>query len=408
MEKVKHVQACRVCGSTHLVKYLDLGSMPLANNLCESRESAITAERFPLEVLFCDKCCLSQLSVVIDPEILFSHYTYRSSINAGYKKHCAQMAEQVFEKYKLNDSSFHVDIAGNDGALLAEFKKVIGGKVLNVDPAQNLVKIANESGVDSIAEFWNETFAKGCEGTADLITATNVFAHVDDISGFLRGVKIALKDGGKFILEFPYIESFINEAEFDTIYFEHLSYLSLLPIWYLCETVGLSIIDIQKFPIHGGTLRVTMEKTKYVSNQYAEKYIRLETEQGLDTIEKYFDWSAGVEDLIKITQTQIKALQLSGNRIAAFAASAKGNTLLNSCGFKNDVIEYIIDETPEKIGKFSPGTGIEIFGLDRLRQDPPDFLLILSWNFKDEIIAKVREFYKGAFIIPIPSFEIIA
>jgi len=244
-------KTCRCCGSTDLVKYLDLGIMPLANNLESTSERARESERYPLQVLFCQSCGLSQLSVIIDPGKLFSYYTYRSGVNEAYKDHCYNMILSLRESY--GPFAFHIDIAGNDGSLLAESQKVHQGiQVLNVDPAGNLTAIAEANGIKSLTEFWSpnlvpEILAK--YGEADLITATNVFAHVDDIKSFLLACYHALKDEGILVIECPYIVDFIENVEFDTVYHEHLSYMSLLPVHRLCSKMGLKIIDVSKHAI---------------------------------------------------------------------------------------------------------------------------------------------------------------
>lgn len=395
---------CRICGSDKLKKYLDLGQMPLSNNLADSTLDSFDVKRFPLEVLFCEECSLSQLSVVIDANEMFGHYVYRSSINKGYVNHCRIMAKELKAKYNLDKNSFQIDIAGNDGALLGEFKDEIGHKVLNVDPAKNMAGICIAAKIPTLTEFWSMITAKkilNTWGKADIITATNVFAHVDDVKEFLQAVKHVLK--GVLILEFPYIIDFIEKKEFDTIYFEHLSYFSITPLVRLCEMVGLKVIDVEHQEIHGGTVRVTIAEDLPVSER-VNHYLSIEKDLGYTSKEKYLNWSKEVEKTINSFKFGI--LKTPG-RICAFAASAKGNTLLNACGITLGSINYIVDETPEKIGKFSPGTGIPIVSMLDIERSPPDYIVILSWNFKDEIIEKLRKIYNGKYIIPIPEFSII-
>lgn len=396
---------CRVCGSDKLSLYLDLGMMPLANNLESTSEKAKEMERYPLQVMFCEECSLSQLSVVVDPEKLYSYYTYRSSINGGYVRHCREMAIQLKNKYNLTKDSFHIDIAGNDGALLKEFKEEMGLKVLNVDPAKNLCEIAKKNGIQSIPKFWSVELAKTGEHLADLITATNVFAHVDSVEDFMTAAKIALKPEGVLVLEFPYLVDFIENMEFDTIYFEHLSYFSLLPIMRLCNKTGMKVIAAEKKKIHGGTLRVTIAHEESAHNvaRSVSTFINNELDLGYDKLQVYKDWSELVYKSINGFKTSIEALKKKGNKIAGFAASAKGNTLLNSAKLDNDTLDYISDETPEKIGMFSPGTGISILNKSEVETNPPDYLIILSWNFKDELMEKLNKIYKGKYLIPIPN-----
>jgi SAM-dependent methyltransferase len=235
--------------------YLDLGELPLPNNLEITTAQAIAKQRFPLQVMFCENCGLSQLSVVVDPEAMFSYYTYRSSINGGYVKHCREMAIQMKEKYSLNKDSLHIDIAGNDGALLKQFKEEIGLSVINIDPAKNLCKIAESEGVKSYPEFLALDFAEfivGQHGEADLITATNVFAHVDNVKDFIVSCKMLMKEDGVLVLEFPYIVDFIDGFEMDTVYHEHLSYFSIIPLMRLCAQFDMKVFSVEKFDIHGG------------------------------------------------------------------------------------------------------------------------------------------------------------
>lgn len=419
MENANFKNECRSCNSEHLNKYLDLGEMPLANNLEETQHDAINANRYPLQVMYCQECGMSQLSVNIEPFVLFSHYTYRSSINAGYRHHCNTMAVSLQKELGLSGKSFVIDIAGNDGALLREFKDVLNCKGLNIDPAENLCKIAESAGVKCLPKFWNFWTAKEVlryYGEANLITATNVFAHVDDAIGFLRGIKVALDKEGTIILEFPYLVDLIDRTEFDTVYFEHYSYLAIHPVKYMCEKTGLKIYDIEKFDIHGGTVRlkITHEERDVEIQDSVQQYLEHEIDGGYynyyadNNYEyKYEKWSTTVNDSIASFSNRIKQLKASGNTIVGFAASAKGNTLLNSAGIDYKYLDYIADETPEKIGKFSPGTGIPIVHIDKIRETNPDYIVILSWNFKEEIIAKIKDFYDNKFIIPIPDFEVI-
>lgn len=403
---------CRCCGSNDMVKYLDLGQMPMSNNL-ELTKDAIS-ERFPLEVMFCNKCSLSQLSVVIDPEKLFSQYAYRSSISKGYVNHCKNMAVDLQEKYKLTKDSFHVDVAGNDGALLKEFKNQIGLRVLNIDPAKNLCEIAISEGVPSHNAFLNTSVALdvvSAHGSADLVTATNVFAHVDNIKFFLLSCRFMLKRYGVIVLEFPYLVDFIENIEFDTVYFEHLSYMSLGPIMDLCRQTEMKVIDVSKHDIHGGTMRVVIAKKNnepddLEANESVQRFLDAEIKGGFNTIDRYLNWSNSVKDVIQDFSKQIKDIKSLGYKVCAFAASAKGNTLLNCSGVAH-LIDVIYDDTPEKIGMFSPGTGIPIVHPDNIIEDNPDYLVILSWNFQNEIMERVKDMFHGKFIIPIPEFKVI-
>lgn len=396
--------SCRVCGNTSMIPYLDLGMMPLSNNLAKSPEDPIHTQTYPLVVNFCDKCGLSQLSIVVNPEEMFSNYVYRSSISQGYINHCKEMAISLKNRWELDKNSFHIDIAGNDCALLEQFSKVIGGKILNIDPAINLKPICDAAEIPTITYFWGKEIAEKIVekyGYANLITATNVFAHVDNVEEFMEAVKIVLMKEGVLVMEFPYLIDFIQKNEFDTIYFEHLSYFSVTPLKALCNSIGLNIVNVEEHTIHGGSLRVTIGRMD--SDGTAEKFI--EKEKKYLSIDRCMEFSIDVKNTIEKMKEGVRSLD---GTLAGFAASAKGNTLLNSSMITSENMRYIVDETPEKIGKYSPGTRIPIVSMIDLIRTPPDYLMILSWNFADEIIEKVRKAgYKGKFIIPIPEFTIV-
>lgn len=407
---VRGVRNCRVCGNSDLVKYLDLGMLPLANNLADSAREAIAMERFPMQVMYCQECSLSQLSVVIDPSALFSHYTYRSSINKGYVSHCREMARSLKESLQLGPTDLVVDVAGNDGSLLAEFRDELGVDVVNVDPAENIADIAEKRGITTLTRFWSKGVAQEIldkYGRPKLITATNVFAHVDDVRGFLAAARHCLHEQGTLLLEFPYAMDFIRNREFDTIYFEHLSYVLIKPVVRLAAMVGLQVFGVQKHDIHGGTVRVFLgfEKGQHVLPSVKE-FLDEEEQGGFHDVGIYQEWSTEIDALIEDLLGQLNDLKKSGAKIAAFAASAKGNTLLNACRLDGAAVDYIVDDTPEKIGRFSPGTGIPIVDRSVLANDPPDYLVILAWNFAREIIETTSGF-DGRYIIPIPAFKII-
>ena len=411
---IREVSSCRVCGSSDLVKYLDLGLLPLANNLAATASDAKAMRRYPMQVQYCRDCSLSQLTVVIDPREMYSNYAYRSSISQAYIDHCRAMAKSLRDSLGLKEGDLVVDIAGNDGALLAVFKDELGVRVVNVDPAENLAEIAEAAGVTTITSFWGAEAAEQIvveHGKPSLITATNVFAHVDDVRSFVSAAKDCLSEDGALMLEFPYGVDFIEHREFDTIYFEHLSYVLLEPVRRLATSLGMLVFDVQKQDIHGGSIRVFIgiDGMHDILPSVAE-FIANEKLEGYHDAGVYEDWNREIDDLIADLVTQITALKKGGAKIAAFAASAKGNTLLNACRFDSDTVDYIVDDTPEKIGRFSPGTGIPIVDRTVLAEDPPDYLVILAWNFAKEIIESTEDFsvVGGKYIIPIPAFKIIA
>lgn len=405
--------ACRVCGSERLTPYLDLGLLPLSNNLAASPTDPIHDQRYPLRVLLCEGCGLSQLSIVIPPEILFGHYVYRSGIAKGYKDHCHAMAIELRERYTLGFETFHIDIAGNDGTLLREFRSVVGNqRSLNIDPAKNLVPLGvngiagtDADGIQYFTEFWGLRAARHLRSTywplADLITATNVFAHVPDVYEFLEAVRMTLKPTGVLVMEMPYLIDFIDKGEFDTIYHEHLSYFSVYPITLLCEKLGLVVQSVLRQQIHGGSIRVTIGYGK--QDKTVGEFVRNERDRYAN-ITRYYEFAETVGVTIHEFREGLRGLK----NVAGFAASAKGNTLLNCAGIDSSIMRYIVDQTVEKIGKYSPSTRIKIVGMDVLMQDPPDYLVVLSWNFLSEIMDKCRAVgYRGKFVVGIPEFRII-
>jgi dTDP-4-dehydrorhamnose reductase/ubiquinone/menaquinone biosynthesis C-methylase UbiE len=407
---VRAVADCRVCGSADLVKYLDLGMLPLANNLPTSAQDAIDMQRFPMQLLFCQECALSQLSVVIDPSVFFSHDTYRSSIDKDYVRHCREMAQSLKAPLQIESGDLVIDIAGNDGALLTEFRDALGVDVVNVDPAENISAVAESLGIATINKTWSQEVAQELldnNGRAKLITAMNVLHRIDDVRGFLAAARHCLHEKGALILEFPYAMDFIENREFDTLYFEHLSYLLIGPVAQLAAKEGMQVFDVQKQDIHGSTVRVFLgvEGAHEVKSSVAD-FLGREESGGYHDIAIYREWTGEIDALIDDLATQLKKLKNAGAQIAAFAASAKGNTLLNACLLDTATIDYIVDDTPEKISRFSPGTGIPIVDRSVLADDPPHYLVILAWNIAREIIGNTSAF-GGRYIVPIPAFEFV-
>lgn len=404
---MKSIEKCRACEGVNLVKYFDLGDMPLANNLKDNKIDAINSERFPLDLQYCQDCTLSQLSVVIEPEELYSHYVYRSSMSQDYKDHCREMAETIHEFLPQGHRPFIIDIAGNDGALLLEFRKIFDHVSLNIDPARNLCTLALDSGIASYKAFWSLETARQLFNNgdienkyrvfeyADIIIATNVFAHVDDVKDFIKGIEHALSPRGVFIVEFPYITDFIKRAEFDTIYHEHLSYFGLTAFNCILKDSSLTAFNVEKFSIHGGTIRIYVcKKDVYaISNNIYE----LQKEESiLREINLYEEFMNKSQSRLEHCESLLRVAIKDNKSVACFGASAKGNTFLNALSKEfdnppiNEIIKYIIDETPEKVGKFSPGNGLEIISLEKALSDPPDIIINLVWNFQKEIENKLR------------------
>lgn len=409
-KEYKTIKECRACGSNELVSYLNLGNMPLVNKVLNQSE-IYSEKKYPLEVLLCGDCNLSQLSTVVDPSILFRDYTYRSSISDSFKNHCEDLAVELNEDI-LNKGDLIVDIASNDGCLLKSFKNK-GNKTLGVDPARNLVKIANDSGIETIPEFWTPEVANSVlkeYGPAKVITAFNVFAHVDNLHSFLEGASTLLSNDGNLIIEAPHLYNLVEKTEFDTVYHEHLSYFLAKPLERLARQHGLKLAKIKKQEIHGGSLRYYLEKKngKGIDGS-VRKIIEEEKKAGLYEIGAYLGLKRQVEGLKNNFSTILNELKFFGKNISGFGASAKGNILLNYCGIDNNLIDKIYDDTPEKQNKFYPGVHIPISSRQNLLKDMPDYLVLLSWNFADEMMAKTKEYKEagGKYIVPVPYLKII-
>jgi ADP-heptose:LPS heptosyltransferase/lipopolysaccharide biosynthesis glycosyltransferase len=410
--KATLITNCRACDSPNLSKYLDLGLMPLVNQLEATKEKALAVDRFPLEVLFCENCGLSQLSYVVDPTLMFSNYPYRSGISQTFVNHCDFLADYYYKTFNLKDGDYVLDIASNDGTLLKSFKAK-GLKVLGIEPASNLAQIANDAQIETIGSFWNEVLAENIKtnyGKMKLIFGTNIFAHVHDVVGFLTSARMCLAEDGRIVLEFPYLMNLIRGNAFDTIYHEHLSYFTVKPLQILAEKCGLIISDIIEDSVHGGSIRIefTLRKDKQYQGNRIKLFQGVEKIDGCGDFAFYKKFGEHNSDLIADIKEKLNSLKSSGHTIAAFGAAAKGNILLNAIGADSNLISYIVDDTPEKIGKFAPGTGIPIVSREELKNNPPDYLLILPWNFKDEIIANTSDIYKGKYIVALPNMEVIS
>lgn len=410
----KEVKKCRICKSKNISKFLDLGSMPIPNGFISKRDLAKREKKYELHCSFCVNCGLVQLSNVINPSIMFKNYVYIPSVSRVMMNNFSNLSYQAYKDCKLNKDSLVVDIGSNDGSLLTFFKNY-GTRVLGIDPAKNLVSIANNRGIHSESKLFNFKNAKALRkkyGQADLITATNVVAHVDNLYDFFRGMSHLLNKNGTFISEFPYLVDLIKKNEFDTIYHEHLSYFSLKPWLKLIASFGFKLTDAQRIQIHGGSIRLTHQKSNAAINhkKNTEKFL-LELEDNLEMSSKntFDQFTTRVEDLKKNLMELLLRLKKRNKKIVGYGAAAKGNVLTNYFGIGPNILDYIVDSTSYKQGLFTPGMHIPVYGESRLLEDKPDYALVLAWNFVEEIMAKEKVFKKngGKFIIPIPSLRVI-
>lgn len=409
---VKPKNDCRICQKKQLELFLQLGPSPLANSFV-SREQFKTEQFFPLDVYFCHNCSFVQLGHVVEATSLYKQYIYIPSTANTMLVHFGQLAAECILFLNLTTKSFVVDIGSNDGTLLKHFA-IHGIRTLGVDPAKNLARLANESGIETVTNFFNSQTARRIlqrKGKADLITATNVFAHVDNIHEFLEGIEILLSENGVFVIEFPYLVDLIEKNEFDTIYHEHLSYFTVSPLLLLFDNFDLEIFDIKRIGIHGGSLRVFVRRGKRSSDssKSVKMLIKLEKKGHLNKIITYRQFAKRVKLLRDSLLRLLQKIKSQRQEIVGLGAPAKGNTLLNYCGITQDLISFIADSTPTKWGLFTPGTHIPIYEEKRLSNRYPDYLLILAWNFAEEIIKKQAEFQQqgGKFIIPIPQVVVL-
>jgi 2-polyprenyl-3-methyl-5-hydroxy-6-metoxy-1,4-benzoquinol methylase len=383
-------------------------------------ESYVTAEQlnqmeafYPLHVYVCDRCFLVQLQEYVSPQDIFTEYAYFSSYSDSWLQHAKNYTENVIARFRLHSYTQVVEIASNDGYLLQYFLAK-GINVLGIEPAANVAKVAIKKGIPTVVKFFGKNTANelAAEGTqADLLVANNVLAHVPDINDFVAGAKILLKPQGVITMEFPHLMRLMEENQFDTIYHEHFSYLSLLTVEKLFASHGLTIFDVEELSTHGGSLRIyarqAEDTSKPISQQVKELRAREEA-AGFSNIKHYFSFGEKVKETkFKLLEFLISAKR-QGKIIAGYGAPGKGNTLLNYCGIREDFIDYTVDRNPYKQGKFLPGTHIPIFHPDKIQETKPDYLLILPWNLKNEIMSQmsyVRD-WGCQFIVPIPEVNV--
>lgn len=406
-------KSCRGCGADDFILVLSLGETPLANSFLKEDDLKKPELVYPLDLYYCKRCHLLQLLEVVDPEILFNDYIYVTGTSEGISLHNTALADTITQRQKLTKSDLVVEIGSNDGSLLSCFQKY-GIRILGVEPAKNIVSIAQEKGIETLNRFFDRECAleiQSIYGPANVVIANNVLAHVDDTIEFLKGIRTLLKPGGIVSVEVPYLIDMFENLEYDTIYHEHLCYFSILALMQIYARSGLSIIHVDRITVHGGSLRIFAASNSEVRDHHPEIYHLSENErrQGFTDGNTYLKFGTKVHENKVEVLCLIKNLKGRGKTLAGYGAPAKGNTLLNFCRITKEDIPYIVDMSPYKVGRYTPGSHIPVCPVNMLCEDQPDYTLLLAWNFKDEIMRQQSVYSSrgGHFILPIPKPVII-
>ena len=404
---------CRLCDSRKLARFLDLGFSPPADDFLTEERLNKPETYYPLRVVRCDECSFIQLDYVVDQEVLYQNdYPYESSVTATGRTHFDRFAESVIADFSLESADLVVDIGSNVGVLLDGFKRR-GMGVLGVDPAKNIAKIANKSGIPTISEFFSPDVARKItrdHRPARIITASNVFAHVDDLDSLVQGVLELLDEKGIFVIEAPYLVHLIDNLEYDTIYHEHLSYIAVSPLVRFFKKHDIDIFNLSEEDIHGGSIRIfTCRKGQQEIDPAVQSYVKKEEDSRNLSIEGLKEFSQCVSRHRDELTWLLKSLKQKGNRIAGVSAPAKGMTLLNYCKIGQETLEFLTEKSTLKINRYAPGSHLPVVPDSALLSENIDYALLLAWNFKDEIIDNLSDFRAkgGKFIIPIPVPTII-
>ena len=409
------VSGCLFCEAPLRTTFVDLGMHPLCESYLSAEHLNQMEPFYPLHVFVCERCFLVQLQEYVSPSDIFSEYAYFSSYSDSWVQHAKQYTDMIIDRLGLSSKSFVVELASNDGYLLQHFVAK-GIPVLGIEPAANVAKVAVEKQVPTLVKFFGVQTARDlvAEGKrADLVLGNNVLAQVPNIKDFVAGIKILLSSHGVVTIEFPHLMKLMEENQFDTIYHEHFFYFSLKTAERIFAVHGLRLFDVEELSTHGGSLRIygchVEDESRAQTDRYRELIAREEA-QGYERLETYVQFTERVKETKrKLLEFLIEAKR-KGKAIAGYGAPGKGNTLLNFCGIRSDFLDYVVDRSPYKQGKFLPGTHIPIYHPDRIRETKPDYVLILPWNLKDEIVPQLlyMKEWGGQLVVPIPEARIVA
>lgn len=411
-KEIKHLK-CRFCDNMLKHTFVDLGVSPLSNSFLDTDRLREMEPFFPLHVYVCEACYLVQLPEAQSPEEIFSDYAYFSSFSDSWLRHAKDYTSLMIDRFGFDSQSQVIEIASNDGYLLQYFKEK-DIPVLGIEPAKNVAKIAQDAGIPTIVKFFGTQTAQELadEGKlADLLLGNNVLAHVPDINDFVAGMKIVLKPHGVITMEFPHLMRLMDENQFDTIYHEHYSYLSLLSVEKIFASHGLTLFDLDELPTHGGSLRIYARHNGDGTKPVGQRILDLrkkEASAGLDSLDCYHSFSERVKETKRNILVFLIKAKSEGKTIVGYGAPAKGNTLLNYCGIRTDFIDFTVDRSPHKQNLYLPGTHIPIYSPDNIREAKPDFLVILPWNLKEEVMEQmshIRE-WGGTFVVFIPEVKV--
>ncbi len=405
---------CRFCQNKLTHQFVDLGFSPPSNSFLKPEQLNQPETFYPLRIMVCEKCYLVQIDEFASHEDIFnSDYVYFSSFSKSWLEHAKKYTEMMIERFKFDDQSQVIEIASNDGYLLQYFQQK-GISVLGIEPTSNTAAAAKEKGIDSIVDFFGVRLATKLseKGTkADLLLGNNVLAHVPDIRDFVGGLKILLNSNGIITFEFPHLMQMIDKNQFDTIYHEHFSYLSLTTVSQIFNEFGLDIFDVEELPTHGGSLRIFAKHIENISipnSGHVLAMLEKENQFGLTTIETYTTYQEASEKVKNDFLIFLLNAKNQGKKVAAYGAAAKGVTLLNFCGVRKDLINFVVDASPHKQSKFLPGIHVPVVSEEEISKNKPDYVVILPWNLKEEISAQLSyvRSWDAKFVVAVPKLEI--